>query len=54
MSILTRAKKVKLDGENWTLIKLNPSHEELSSVPKNNWVYTQLLPLHDREKWHDI
>jgi len=29
MSILTRAKKVNLDGENWTLIKLNPSHEEL-------------------------
>jgi len=29
MSILTRAKKVNLDGENWTLIKINPSHEEL-------------------------
>jgi hypothetical protein len=29
MSILTRAKKVKLDGANWKLIKINPSHEEL-------------------------
>jgi hypothetical protein len=30
MSILTRAKKVKLDGDgNWMLIKLNPSHEDL-------------------------
>jgi hypothetical protein len=29
MSILTRAKKVNLDGGNWTLIKLNPSHGEL-------------------------
>ena len=29
MSILTRAKKVNLDGGNWTLIKINPSHEEL-------------------------
>jgi hypothetical protein len=29
MSILTRAKKVNLDGGNWTLIKLNPSHDEL-------------------------
>ena len=29
MSILTRAKKVNLDGGNWTLVKLNPSHEEL-------------------------
>ena len=29
MSILARAKKVKLDGVNWTLIRLNPSHEEL-------------------------
>jgi len=29
MSILTKAKKVNLDGGNWTLIKLNPSHEEL-------------------------
>ena len=29
MSSLTRAKKVKLNGENWTLVKLNPSNEEL-------------------------
>ena len=29
MSILARAKKVNLDGGNWMLIKLNPSHEEL-------------------------
>ena len=29
MSVLTRAKKVKLVGEDWTLIKLNPSHEVL-------------------------
>ena len=29
MSILTRAKKVNLVGGNWTLINLNPSHEEL-------------------------
>jgi hypothetical protein len=29
MSILTRAKKVNHDGENWALVKLNPSHEEL-------------------------
>jgi len=29
MSILARAKKVNLGGGNWTLIKLNPSYEEL-------------------------
>ena len=29
MSVLTRAKKVNLDGGNWSLIKINPSHEEL-------------------------
>jgi hypothetical protein len=29
MSVLTRAKKVSFDEENWTLIKLNPSHVEL-------------------------
>ena len=29
MSILTRAKKAKLDGGDWSLIRLNPSHEEL-------------------------
>jgi hypothetical protein len=29
MSVLTRAKKVRLDGDNWDLIKLNPSHEDM-------------------------
>ena len=29
MSILTRAKKVRLEGEEWKLIRLNPSQEEL-------------------------
>ena len=29
MSILTRAKKARLDGEDWNLIRLNPSHEEI-------------------------
>ena len=29
MSVLTRAKKVRSDGESWQLIKLNPSHEEI-------------------------
>jgi hypothetical protein len=29
MSVLTRAKKVNLDGEDWKLIKIIPSHEEL-------------------------
>lgn len=29
MSILTRAKKARLDGEEWKLIRINPSHEEL-------------------------
>ena len=29
MSILNRAKKVNLNGEDWALIKLNPAHEEL-------------------------
>ena len=38
MSILTRAKKARLDGEDWKLIRLNPSHEEilqdLGLIPK--------------------
>ena len=38
MSILTRAKKARLDGEDWNLIRLNPSHEEvlqeLGLIPK--------------------
>ena len=29
MSVLTRAKKVRSDGESWQLIRLNPSHEEI-------------------------
>ena len=29
MSVLTRAKKVKIDGGDWTLVKLNPSHVEM-------------------------
>jgi len=29
MSILRRAKKTRLPGEEWRLVKLNPSHEEL-------------------------
>lgn len=29
MSILTRAKKARLDGEEWKLIRITPSHEEL-------------------------
>ncbi|MDR1110888.1 MAG: transposase [Deltaproteobacteria bacterium] len=29
MSVLTRAKKVRLDGDNWNLIKINPSYEEM-------------------------
>lgn len=29
MSVLTRAKKVRSDGNDWQLIKLNPSHEEI-------------------------
>ena len=29
MTILTRAKKARLDGEEWKLIRINPSHEEL-------------------------
>ena len=40
MSILARAKKVNLDGESWTLIKINPSHKELltnlSILPKQD------------------
>jgi hypothetical protein len=40
MSVLTRAKKVNLDGDNWDLIKINPSHEEILKVlgilPKPN------------------
>ena len=38
MSVLTRAKKVRSDGESWQLIRLNPSHEEilqeLGLIPK--------------------
>ena len=38
MSVLDRAKKVRSDGENWQLVKLNPSHEEilqmLELIPK--------------------
>ena len=38
MHILTRAKKVRIDGKEWGLIKLNPSQMEvlqtLSLVPK--------------------
>ena len=29
MSVLTRAKKVRSDGETWQLIRLNPSYEEI-------------------------
>ena len=29
MSILRRAKKTRLPGEEWRLVKLNPSHEEM-------------------------
>ena len=29
MSILRRAKKVRLDGDEWRLIKINPSYIEL-------------------------
>lgn len=38
MSVLTRAKKARLPGEEWQLVKLNPSHEkllqELELLPK--------------------
>ena len=38
MAVLTRAKKVRFDGEDWHLIKMNPSHEtilqELGLIPK--------------------
>ena len=38
MSVLSRAKKVRCDGNDWQLIKLNPSHEEilqeLGLIPK--------------------
>lgn len=38
LSVLTRAKKVCIDGESWQLIKMNPSHIELlqalSLLPK--------------------
>ena len=29
MSVLDRAKKVRIDGADWQLIRLNPSHEEI-------------------------
>lgn len=29
MAILNRAKKVRLDGKNWKLIRINPSHEKI-------------------------
>ena len=38
MSVLDRAKKIRLDGKTWQLIRLNPSHEEilqmLGLIPK--------------------
>ena len=38
MSVLSRAKKVRSDGETWQLVRLNPSHEEilqeLGLIPK--------------------
>jgi hypothetical protein len=40
MSVLARAKKVRLDGDNCNLIKINPSHEEmlkdLGIMPKSD------------------
>ena len=29
MAVLTRAKKIRLDGKNWQLIRINPSHEKI-------------------------
>lgn len=40
MAILSRAKKVRLNGKDWNLIKLNPSHvtilQELALLPKQD------------------
>ena len=33
MAVLTRAKKIKLAGEDWKMIRINPSHEKILKEP---------------------
>jgi len=34
MSVLRRAKKVRTDGSDWQMIRMNPSHEEILQKPE--------------------